>query len=118
MKKLILIALSGIFLLGSCKKKVTNTTTTSNIISDFVGDWSGNDNVSTYSLLINSNGNAYYEKNTGALSIDANGKAIISNSRLTVGTKFFTIVKKPAIDTTASNKWIMNLDNIIYTAWK
>lgn len=107
MIKKISILFLFISLFVTCGKKVENSN------ADFIGYWTGSDGQYYYTLNIESNSKATYNRCfTGANCVENKGKARIRNGKLKIGDLLFTIEVPP---TNTGSGWTAKLSGISFT---
>lgn len=114
MKKVTLISFLFLFVIFSCKKKVTDVNT------DYVGNWSGSDSEAGYTINIKSDSKASYLKLKGGSETNVSGKARIEDDLLKIFTKKFKIDQAPKLDNspTYPGSYLMILDGVEFRCWK
>jgi hypothetical protein len=109
MKNILLFGLTALLLI-SCKK--------SNIAEyqDYIGVWNSEDNNTSYTFEVKSNGKCFYEEvsvsgNT-TKTVNYSGKFILEGSTLKIGIKKMPINKEPEL---SNGVWHLTMDDIEYT---
>lgn len=112
MKKITILSFLLLFMIFSCKKKITE------VNNDYVGSWSAYDSEASYSIDIDSDSKASYFKYKGYSKTEVSGTARIKGGNtLKILTKKFKIDQTPIqeIDTfSGSMTYLMILDGIEY----
>lgn len=112
MKKITILSFLLLFMIFSCKKKITE------VNNDYVGNWTAHDSEASYSIIIDSKSKASYFKYKGFSETEVSGFARIKGSNtLKILTKKFKIDQTPIqeIDTlTGALTYFMILDGLEY----
>ena len=94
-------------MLSSCGKKIEK------VSSDYIGNWTGWDGGSQYTLVIKDGAKDSWSKCEGILSCTTNtGTARQKGDNLKIGTKELHIDSAPTL---AGPTWTLKLDGIVYT---
>ena len=101
-----LILLSFFFIFSSCGKKIEE------VNPDYIGFWQGNDDVKSYTIRIEENGQGRYSYVGGGEMGNAEGRVRYRNGKLKIGPfKGLEVSKEPTL---SAGLWTMEADGILY----